>query len=102
MQFQQLRLMNRDVILGAYGMPLHILGISESVNRANAEASEYTFARWVLKPRLHRIRAKLNEQFIPMFGEDLYFDYDSPVPEDVQRNLSVADTGFKSGYITTK
>ena len=100
MQFQQLRLMNRDVILGAYGMPLHILGISESVNRANAEASEYTFARWVLKPRLHRIRAKLNEQFIPMFGEDLYFDYDSPVPEDVQRNLSVADTGFKSGYIT--
>ena len=100
MQFQQLRLMNRDVILGAYGMPLHILGISESVNRANAEASEYTFARWVLKPRLHRIRAKLNEQFNPMFGEDLYFDYDSPVPEDVQRNLSVADTGFKSGYIT--
>lgn len=100
MQFQQLRLMNRDVILGAYGMPLHILGISESVNRANAEASEYTFARWVLKPRLHRIRAKLNEQFIPMFGEDLYFDYDSPVPEDVQRNLSVADMGFKSGYIT--
>ena len=100
MQFKDLRLMNRDVILGAYGMPLHILGISESVNRANAEASEYTFARWVLKPRLHRIRAKLNEQFIPMFGEDLYFDYDSPVPEDVQRNLSVADTGFKSGYIT--
>lgn len=100
MQFRDLRLMNRDVILGAYGMPLHILGISESVNRANAEASEYTFARWVLKPRLHRIRAKLNEQFIPMFGENLYFDYDSPVPEDVQRNLSVADTGFKSGYIT--
>jgi len=100
MQFQQLRLMNRDVILGAYGMPLHILGISESVNRANAEASEYTFARWVLKPRLHRIRAKLNEQFIPMFDENLYFDYDSPVPEDIQRNLSVADTGFKSGYIT--
>jgi len=100
MQFKDLRLMNRDVILGAYGMPLHILGISESVNRANAEASEYTFSRWVLKPRLHRIRAKLNEQFIPMFGENLYFDYDSPVPEDVQRNLSVADTGFKSGYIT--
>lgn len=25
MQFKDLRLMNRDVILGAYGMPLHIL-----------------------------------------------------------------------------
>jgi HK97 family phage portal protein len=100
MQFRDLRLMNRDVILGAYGMPLHILGISESVNRANAEASEYTFARWVVRPRLNRIKAKINEQFIPMFGKDLVMDFDTPVPEDIQRNLSVADTGFKSGYIT--
>ena len=100
MQFKDLRLMNRDVILGAYGMPMHILGISESVNRANAEAAEYTFARWVLKPRLQRIRAKVNEQFVPMFGEKFYFDFDSPVPEDIARNLSVADQGFKSGYIT--
>ncbi|QDP67984.1 MAG: putative portal protein [Prokaryotic dsDNA virus sp.] len=101
MQFRDLRVMNRDVIMGVYGMPKHILGIAEDVNRANAEASEYTFARWVLKPRLERIKAKLNEQFIPLYNDKtLFIDYDTPVPADIDRNLSIADQGFKSGYIT--
>ncbi len=101
MQFRDLRQMNRDVILGAFGMPLSILGISETVNRANAESSEFTFARWVVRPRLQRIRAKLNEQFVPMFGNDkLVLTFTDPVPQNVERNLSVADTGFKSGYVT--
>lgn len=101
MQFRDLRVMNRDVIMGVYGMPKHILGIAEDVNRANAEASEYTFARWVLKPRLERIKAKLNEQFIPLYNDKtLIIDYDTPVPADIDRNLSIADQGFKSGYIT--
>jgi HK97 family phage portal protein len=101
MQFRDLRIMNRDVIMGVYGMPKHILGIAEDVNRANAEASEYTFARWVLKPRLERIKAKLNEQFIPMYSqENLILDYDTPIPDDIARNLAVADQGFKAGYIT--
>ena len=101
MQFRELRVMNRDTIMGVYGMPKHILGIAEDVNRANAEASEYTFARWVLKPRLERLKAKLNEQFIPMFNDTtLILDYDTPIPDDVTRNLAVADQGFKAGYIT--
>ena len=101
MQFRELRVMNRDTIMGVYGMPKHILGIAEDVNRANAEASEYTFARWVLKPRLERIKAKLNEQLIPMYAqENLFLDYDTPIPDDVTRNLAVADQGFKAGYIT--
>jgi HK97 family phage portal protein len=101
MQFMGLRQMNRDVILGAFGMPLSILGISETVNRANAESSEFTFSRWVVRPRLQRIRAKLNEQFVPMFGnEKLVLTFTDPVPQNVERNLSVADTGFKSGYVT--
>ena len=101
MQFKDLRIMNRDVIMGVYGMPKHILGIAEDVNRANAEASEYTFARWVLKPRLERIKAKLNEQFLPLYSDKtLFIDYDTPVPADIDRNLAIADQGFKSGYIT--
>ena len=101
MQFKDLRIMNRDVIMGVYGMPKHILGIAEDVNRANAEASEYTFARWVLKPRLERIKSKLNEQFLPLYSDKtLFIDYDTPVPADIDRNLAIADQGFKSGYIT--
>ncbi len=101
MQFKELRLMNRDVILGAFGMPLSILGISETVNRANAESSEYTFARWVVRPRLQRIRAKLNEQFVPLFNEkNLKLDYNDPVPQNVERDLAVANQAFQAGYIT--
>ena len=100
MQFKELRLMNRDVILGAFGMPLSILGISETVNRANAEAGEYTFARWVVRPRLNRIQAKLNEAFVPLFGDNLKLMYSDPVPQNVERDLQVANTGFTSGYIT--
>ena len=101
MQFRDLRIMNRDTIMGVYGMPKHILGIAEDVNRANAEASEYTFARWVLKPRLERIKAKLNEVLVPMYNDtNLILDYDTPIPADIDRNLAVADQGFKSGYIT--
>ena len=101
MQFKELRLMNRDVILGAFGMPLSILGISETVNRANAESSEYTFARWVVRPRLQRIRSKLNEQFVPLFGDDsLRIDYKDPVPQNVERDLAVANQAFQAGYIT--
>tara|TARA_R110002049_G_scaffold88357_1_gene223036 strand:+ start:1405 stop:3627 length:2223 start_codon:yes stop_codon:yes gene_type:complete len=100
MQFKDLRIMNRDVIMGVYGLPKHILGIAEDVNRANAEASEYTFARWVLKPRLERIKAKLNEQFIPMYGKNIVIDYDTPIPADIDRNLTIADQGFKSGYVS--
>ena len=101
MQFRDLRIMNRDTIMGVYGMPKHILGIAEDVNRANAEASEYTFARWVLKPRLEIIRTKLNEVLIPMYNDpNLTLEYDTPIPADIDRNLAVADQGFKSGYIT--
>jgi len=101
MQFKELRLMNRDVILGAFGMPLSVLGISETVNRANAESSEYTFARWVVRPRLQRIRAKLNEQFVPLFNEkNLKLDYNDPVPQNVERDLAVANQAFQAGYIT--
>ena len=39
MQFEQLRRFERDQILGAFGMPLPIMGITESDNRANAEAA---------------------------------------------------------------
>lgn len=100
MQFKDLRHVNRDIILGAFGMPMHILGISESVNRANAEAAEYTFSRWVVKPRLTRLRNKLNEQLAPLFGDNLELDFSNPVPANTELNMAMADAGFKGGYLT--
>jgi HK97 family phage portal protein len=102
MDFKELRLLNRDNILGIFGMPQSVMGISENVNRANAEAGDYTFARWIVQPRLNRIKNKLNEQFLPMFpySENLCLDFDDVVPESVEENRMLAESGIKSGYMT--
>ena len=102
MQFEQLRRLNRDTILGAWGIPRSILGITEDVNRANAEAAEVTFSRRVILPRLRRIRDEINQNLVPLFvpGGALEFDFVDPTPEDRQMDLNEAERGYKAGFIT--
>ena len=50
MDFAKLRAYTRDAILGAYHVPHSVIGITENVNRANAEAGNYTFAYYVVHP----------------------------------------------------
>jgi HK97 family phage portal protein len=85
MELTELRNVNREVIREAYGFPKSILGISEDVNRANAEAAEVTFARWLVTARARRYRTTLNTKLLPMFGSmgsGYEFDFDDPIPED--------------------
>lgn len=86
MQFVELRNVSREVIREAFGFPKSMLGTSDDVNRAVAEAQEVVFARWLLVPRLERIKGALNNDFLPLFGpasKGLEFDYENPVPEDL-------------------
>ena len=99
MAFIDQRKLNRDAIIGAYGVPLSILGITESVNRANAEAGEYTYAQHVISPRLQRIRRALNKWLAPRFGQGLTFDFDDPTPEDREANRLEAESGVGTGYL---
>ena len=85
MQFVELRNVSREVIREAFGFPKPMLGATDDVNRANAEAAEVVFARWLVVPRLERIKQALNNDFLPMFkamGVGLEFDYENPVPDD--------------------
>ena len=85
MQFTELREVSREVIREAFGFPKPLLGSVDDVNRANAEAGEVVFARWLIVPRLERIKAALNNDLLPQYGPTaagLEFDYDNPVPED--------------------
>ena len=103
MQFEQLRRLNRDTILGAFGLHKHILGASDDVNRANAEAAHLQFAQWILVPRLRRIRAALNERLLPIFGNlgmNLAFDFDDPVPSNRELHLEEAIRGYEGGILT--
>lgn len=100
MQFGELRKVNRDVILGAFGFPLPILGITENVNKANAEAATYHFTKWVVSPALRRIRNAVNRRLGPMFAPDITIDYYDPVPEDMKLALEMADKLWKDGIAT--
>lgn len=85
MQFAELRQVNNEIIREAFRFPKAMLGTVQDVNRANAEANEVIFARWLLKPRLERIKQMLNNDFLPKYGstaQGLEFDYCDPVPAD--------------------
>lgn len=85
MQFAELANLSGEKIRKAFAFPKPMLGDVDDVNRANAEAGEVMFARWLVVPRLERIKQALNNDFLPLFGttgSGLEFDYESPVPED--------------------
>lgn len=106
MQFAELRGVGRDVILEAWGMPKSMLGIVEDVNRANAEASEYMFAKWMTEERLDRWKDLLNHDLLPQYGktsEGLEWDYDSPVPENSdQENAAITAKSTALALLTEK
>lgn len=83
MQFVQLRGVSRELIREAFGIHGHMLGQSENVNKANADAGEISFARWLVFPRAQRWKDALNHRLLPMFEADtVEWDHDRVVPED--------------------
>lgn len=88
MQFTELRAVETGTIREAFAIHKHQLGQSDDVNRANAEASDYTFAKGLEVPRLDRIKGTLNNEFLRLFGPSMgtragySFAYRSPVVED--------------------
>ncbi len=100
MQMNDLRHLNRDLILGAFGMPKAMLGITEDVNRANAEAAEVVFARWILEPLLTLLEASLNQYLIPEFNDREEFAFVDPVPANREADSRDAITGYKNDVLT--
>ena len=86
MAFPELAEISREDIREAFGYPKGMTGATEDVNRAVADANERMFGRYLIRPRLAKLRSALNNQLLPMFGQTttrgLEFDFDDPVPED--------------------
>jgi HK97 family phage portal protein len=85
MDFPALRNIPREAVREAFGYPKPMLGAVDDVNRANADAAEAVFAKWLVVPRLRRWQSAFNSRLLPMFGplgEGVRFTYESPVPED--------------------
>ena len=104
MQFVESSAASREVIREGLGFPKPMLGTVDDANRANMEAADVMFSRWLLVPDLRAIRGALNRQLLPLFGADTArgyeFDFDDPTPAD--RELEAKETETKSTAWTTR
>jgi HK97 family phage portal protein len=83
MDFANLSLEMRDEIREALGMHKVMTGVTDDVNRANAQTGEEVFSSWKIVPRLDRWKDVLNNQYLPLFGstgDGVEFDYSFPMP----------------------
>ncbi|HEY7680404.1 MAG TPA: hypothetical protein VIC04_07770, partial [Terriglobia bacterium] len=80
----------RDTVMQVEGLPPELQGVIENSNRATIDSADYLFARWTLVPRLEFLRATIQERLVPDYDERLILDYESPVAEDKEFHLKVA------------
>jgi HK97 family phage portal protein len=88
LDFANMMDMMRDRILAGFRVPRTVLGITDDVNRANAEATNYVFALRTIKPKMQVIVAYLNEFLVPRYGEDLIVSFTDPVPENRDQKIA--------------
>jgi len=82
LDFQESGKNNRDKILGGFRVPKTALGLTEDVNRANAEATDYVFASRAIGPKRKHLISYLNEFFVSRFGDGLWLDFHNTIPDD--------------------
>jgi HK97 family phage portal protein len=82
MDFLQGRNFNRDMILGIFGVPKGILGLDESMSRANLEAAQYGFMKGKIRPKMDRLTARITQDLAVQFDPKLLVSFTDPVPAD--------------------
>lgn len=101
MDFANLLSTGADRIREASAMHKIMTGVTEDVNRANAQTGEEVFAAWQIAPRLQRWRDVLNTQYLPMFGatgQNVEFDFVYPTP--INREQDNLELTAKAGAVT--
>lgn len=89
MDFANLRDQSRDIMREAWRMHKVMVGVSDDVNRANAQTGEEIFSSWGVVPRLDRWKDALDSQYLPLFGSvtaGRELDYVTPVPANREQD----------------
>lgn len=75
--------MTRDDILIAFGVPKSVVGITEDVNRANAEVGMSTFLTETVKPTIGELIEKINEEMTYVdFDQSIELEFEDPTPSN--------------------
>lgn len=98
--FLETRKFSREEILTIFKTPKSVLGITEDVNRANAEATIAMFREQVIMPNMKKLVTYLNEFLLPNYSDDVFFDFDNPVPANQEMELLYYHNGITDGWLT--
>ncbi len=91
-----------EEILSVFHMSKSNLGITDDVNLANAQVQEQRLMKMVIRPRLVHFVGFLNEFYLPKFDntDDLFFNFEDPVQEDVQAKVQLLTAASNGGWLT--
>jgi phage portal protein BeeE len=92
MNLVEVRKYLHDFIRMTYGVPPEIIGDVSNSNKATAFAAREILAEQVIIPRLEFWRTEFQKRLVPLFGDDVILDYESPVPADRDHALKVMAT----------
>ena len=90
----------RDDILAIFGVPASKLGLVEDVNRANAEANDYTFNANVIEPILDMMDERLTQDLARKFDPKLVIKHESTITDDEERSARVSALRIAGGIST--
>lgn len=100
MDFLEQQRWTRDKLMAMFRNTKTILGITEDVNRANAEASELVWIKHNIKPKMQRLVDNLNEFLIPIYGDNLFLSFEDPLPESTELKFAEYEKGHNR-WLTT-
>lgn len=100
MDFVQGKTSKRDGIMLPWNMPRFELGISEDVNRASAQASDYTKSKNVTLPRIIYLEEAWNCWLTPLFRDPRLRLVPDPVVKQTEEfRLAKSSEGWLSGAL---
>lgn len=74
-------------LLSAFGVPESKAGLTENVNRASAEAADYTFNKETIEPLAQWLADALTDQLAREFDPSLFVTFEGIVPADKEFDL---------------
>jgi len=102
MDFIEGQRLMRDKILAGFKVPLTALGITEDVNRANAEATNYVFALRTIRPKMQMLVQELQDQLVSRYSNQnqrLVLGFKDPVPENREAKIEEMKAATNSAAV---
>lgn len=90
----------RDKIMSIFGNNRAVLGITDDVNRSNAESTILMWKRSTVRSEMKGITDTLNEFLVPRFGKNLVLTFKDPVQEDRTSKIADVKTLLEANVIT--